>query len=344
MRRLAVLAVLLVSGCLSSTENVLLAPSGELSFGAASGLPSVATERTLALAPALALGEWWTYRLDVATFGVTEEFTLIVAGVDEEDFLVGVPLDATPGAPFIMHVPGIGEVSRSSLSYEAHDEPMELLRFPLVAGDSWGATYWGSQEMTVEVVEAGASVADLRLETAGGVVAEYTYDAAIGALVSYVAAPPTGPGWELSLLDHGFGYEGAVRVPYGQDLVFCHGRAVGVIAVEACSQGDPSPPQGMIEVPGSYDAATVALVLSSGALGGEPAAGLLQISATDPAGNRREERLLPGETGKMAPWSLEEPVGVWRYEATVVGPGFAILEGVAYRAIDVEIPSGELLD
>ena len=192
----------------------------------------------------------------------------------------------------------------------------------------------------MRVDSAEGDEARLRLETASGLVAEYTYQAASGAIASFTARTPAGAQvYALTLLGHGTGHVGLVRVPLGQDLLWCHGRASVAIAVESCAAGGPSAPIGTVEIPAGYDGATVALVLNPGAIEGRPAS-LLQITVTEPQGRETSAWLRPGEPAKMVPWTTADPAGTWRYESLAGGPGAAIVEGVAYRLARVRLPAG----
>jgi hypothetical protein len=173
-------------------------------------------------------------------------------------------------------------------------------------------------------------------------VSDFVYDAEVGALVEYTAVGANGVvTYALDLLDHGFHFAEPVRVPYAQDLLFCHGRGQLVMSIEMCAPADPSAPSGTVEIPEGYDHASVALVVNRGALpSGDTAPGAITIRATAPSGTEYEARSLPGDTSTMLAFEEDEPVGTWSYEVVAASPGAAIIEGVVYRAFDVELPSG----
>ncbi|MGH7859305.1 MAG: hypothetical protein ACREQY_18420, partial [Candidatus Binatia bacterium] len=64
------------------------------------------------------------------------------------------------------------------------------------------------------------------------------------------------------------------------------------------------------------------------------------IDVTAPAGGEYAAASAPGDGSQMLLFHEDEPVGSWSYEVVAASPGYAIIEGVVYRAFDVELPSG----
>ncbi|MDX1612102.1 MAG: hypothetical protein R3185_07015, partial [Candidatus Thermoplasmatota archaeon] len=178
-------------------------------FGLESALDTVREGTTLAQAPQWAIGEWWTYSFEQVPSGTEETFTIVVAGAEPGNYLVGLPAEEVPIMPFIFHLPGVGQVRMTDLAYEAHDEPFELLKFPLEEGVSWDGVYWASAPMTVSVDRVEGSTAELTLAS-GDQEHALTYDAEVGYLTHYRIPAQGELEVELELVDHGFGYEGDV--------------------------------------------------------------------------------------------------------------------------------------
>ena len=119
--------------------------------------PIVEEPRSLAEAPSWRSGEWWRIRLTDFT-GDTFEVTRVVAGVEGDDYLVGMPATEWINDFMVLHIPGFGEVAREDLSYETHDVRYEPLRFPLTQGAKWATAFEG-QPMSAEVKTVVAHLA-----------------------------------------------------------------------------------------------------------------------------------------------------------------------------------------
>lgn len=350
MTRLGRLSALLVAlamvtvGCIGATEETANGDEelDSASQGPALGLQSTLdTERlgtTLNETPPWALGEWWTYEITSSDYGTEGTFTVVVAGEDAEHYLVGVPAEQTEVLGFIFHVPGIGQVAKQDLVYDAHDAPFQLLDFPLEEGKSWSTIYWNGSEMEVTVDSVDGTEASLSLTRSsdtGETVGSLVYDAEVGNIVSF--APSQDPGYELQLVDHGFGYQGSIEVPYQQDLLVCHGAIAGAGSVEGCRIGAGAP-QGTFTIPEGYDEVTGALLAAPLATAqGQAPPGAYRIDVTDPHGDTHQLVMGPTEAGTMAALHVEDPAGEWDYRAIAGGPGAVLVEGVAHQTLEVTL-------
>lgn len=252
---LALLCATAFSGCVGDNvdaDSVMDASAGTsvavtedttLTFGPHSGLPTERDENwtaSLDEPPQWTLGEWWEIEVtDLLITGDSFTITRIAAGKEGVDLLVGMPLEEFSDQAMIFHIPGFGLVKSDSLGFEMHDYLFEPLKFPLEAGDSWDSTWEGpapQRQITHSVadVDRDAMTATITFQGTNNAVqsAEYVYDAELGAIRDFFA-----PGYmEYHVVDHGFDYEGVVRVPYSHDMTIFHGR-LGPVSPISLSQG-----------------------------------------------------------------------------------------------------------
>lgn len=338
--------VLVTMGCIGALDDdspVEDLPTGsdEPALGMESSLPTQRAGTTLEQAPAWALGEWWTYTIHTSDYQTEGTFTIVVAGEQARDYLVGIPADQQDVLGFIFHMPGIGLVAKEDLTYEAHDAPFKLLDFPLEQGRSWSSTYWGGAEMEVTVESVDGTEATLsvtRPSDTGETVGTLVYDATVGNIVSFT--PSQDPGYTLELVDHGFDHQGPVKVPYQQDLLLCHGALAGGASIEGCQIG-PGSPEGTFEIPEGYDDVTGALLATALATAEDQAPpGAYQLEVTDPHDDMHELTMLPTEAGTLIPLHVDDPAGTWSYQAIAGGPGAVLVEGVAHQTLEVTLGQG----
>jgi len=315
--------------------------------------PPAEGERTVLEAPKLRLGEWWKIRLTDHFTRSDIEVLRVVAGTEHGNYLIGFPIDAFSNDVLVMHTPGYGDIL-PDLSYGAHDVPFVPLRFPLVEGDTW-ATAWEAEGATLDMVveevrDDGTALVTGTPTGAGAYPTTIEYDAAIGEVRRLVMEGYA----EYEVIDHGFGYEGDVRVPHAHDLVFLNGRVAGVQNVQSSPTApDPGPPMETITVGEGYDRISfAALMYDIAALtasdGGAPTvapAGAYSIKATAPDGTVYESTFTPADTGwlKAEFFGHEGPTGDWSLEAVAGGAGAAFIEGIGYHSIDIALPTGCVL-
>lgn len=340
-------AAVVISGCLGGDglDDLAVSPAAPnpfpLSFGGDSGLPwTRETPPTLAAPPTWAVGEWWKVRLTTTAYAQTAEFRTVVVGVDGDSYLVGMERDRFEGLPLIMHSPALGEVSRRDLTYDAHDHPFQLLDFPLTQGKSWATHFWGpARTAALTVRETNETTATVEIVHPSGAVGRLRYDAVQGTIVQYELTT-----YRFEVVDHGFGFEGVVRVPARMDLVFCHGRTLVTTTIGAqCAAGGHSLPTSTVAVPAVYEAFTAALLLAPAPVPGLETVGNplpYRLVVDTPSGERHEALRLPTEGASMRLIHGGDPAGSWVIEALAPGPGTALFEGVTYRVYDVELPRG----
>lgn len=337
MVRVPALAIvaLALAGCLApSTPGAPSADAG-VRLAEASGLPTdPRTGATLAEAPAWRLGEWWRIAFSAPPYGVEAELTVVVAGVSGDAYLVGQAGEALDDGVVILHFPPLGEIAREDLSFEAHDRRLEFLRFPLVDGATWETQWYTGAPLTANVVRVEGDVADVTLSGAREIA--LAYDAAAGWITRFAIDGYGG----YEVLEHGYGHEGPVRVPVGQDLVFCHGRQGGVQQVTLCETGpatSPGAPTSTVELPDAYDRVTFGLFLRD-ARAAPVGSGAYRIDVTAPDGSTYSAAKTPERPGmEIHAYSMDDPGGAWEITAVTAGDGLAILEGVAYDVADVSL-------
>lgn len=341
-----------------------------ITFGPHSGLETSRSDDwapTLETAPEWVLGEWWTVEITDHFIGESHTVTRIAAGKEGTNFLVGMPIDDFSDDVMILHLPGFGLVHSQSLGVEAHDFLYEPLRFPLQPGNEWNSLWEGEQRTVTHSVEATyESNMTATIQQSGAQSATYTYDANLGVITDYLA-----PGYmEYKVVDHGFDYEGIVRVPYSHDLTMNNGVAgaatVGNSEGAVQSYSGQCPPGVLsgctdmttyeetfiVEEAGAtgvvYDRASFALLIfelsgfvdSSGTsqtLGN----GYYSITATDPNGNTWENVKMPNEGGhKFETGFTDLPAGEWTIQIVAGGPAQVFIEGISYASFDVSLPTG----
>jgi hypothetical protein len=335
--RLAAAALLLaaaVAGCLSSPEPAS-APA-RLLLGAASGLPTAPRAgATLAEPPEWRLGEWWHVSFSAPPYRVSAEVDAVVVGIDGGRYVVGFA-DRFDDGVLLLHFPGFGEVDPATLGFDAHDRFVTPLQFPLTAGRSWETQWYTGAPLnaTVESVDVAAGTATVAMT--GARTLRLTYDAGLGA-ISRLAIDGYGG---FAITGHGFGYHGKVVVPSHQDLVFCHGRQGVVQAVDLCvtkPATEPQAPAQTVHLGAGYDRVSFGLFLRD-TMAAPVGPGVLEIRVLAPDGTAYEATKTPQTTGMvMHPHSLDDPEGDWQVTSVAAGEGLAILEGVAYKVLDVDL-------
>lgn len=305
------------------------------------------SERNTAAAPVWQTGEWWTYRV-TDNVGRVYEGTRVVAGVDDDTYVVGFPIEEWPefGARIIgFHFPAMGDVQASDMAFEVHDEVYKALDFPLTAGKSWTSSFEG-QAMTFtveEVTEKAARITGARIyndaaqeasQTALGLGFATTgeYEAELGEF-RRLTIDVYGT---LEILDHGFGWEGTIRAPRNQSMPLHTQRIAGVGPALALT------PTEDIEVLRGPDG--MSLVLGAGSLynGDVYGPGLYRITAIHPDGTPYMVEAGPMERLTFSHFEVGPPAGTWHVEFLTAGPGAVTAEGFAYEVHDIDIPSLEV--
>lgn len=299
---------------------------------------------TLDAPPEYAVGEWWTYEMTFPTYDRTAEITRVVAGAEggpQGNYLIGWDVETFDHAVMVLHFPGFGQVNRTTLGFEAHDLMIELVNFPLTDGASWTTQWYSGTPLPAEVtsVDADAGTARVHLENEQRTI-DLTYDADLGVISEMTISDYL----TLEVVDHGFGFDGIARVPYGHDLLFCHGRVVGVVAIEPCALDlmDPSVggPDIEVDVPDGYTGASFGLLMQDLDATAPVGLGVHTVEVTDPDGTTYAAEKLPTDgSTKLVPHGAEVGTGTWQVRAVAGGAGLSLFEGVAYTIYDVEEPA-----
>lgn len=347
MRALTVVLALLVvplAGCVGGLQDTVpsgddAAPADGPALGLASGLPTFRNGTTLAEPPEWAVGEWWTVRYDNLLAGGSGETTRVVAGAGNGTYLVGMAADDFADEIMLLHFPGMGRIDRTDLSFDAHDRPIQLLDFPLKQGRTWTTQWYGGTEMTAEVTGVDGDEATVVVTGNGPPSVQLTYDASLGAISEFTAAGYL----HYEVVAHGFGFDGAVDVPYKHDLVFCHGR-VAVQAIEPCAlstEPNPKGPSDTITLDDRYDRVSFGLLMADVAPQPDVGQGVYAVEATAPDGTSYEATKLPTDGGvKIVPHGHDDPSGDWEATYVTGGAGYSLLEGVAYEVLSAQALTG----
>lgn len=326
--------------------------------------PPAPGERTLNETPLWRLGEWWEYDITAYLTGESETVKRIVAGTEKDFFLVGFPRDQFSNFALVLHHPAYGDIHRDHISYDTHDADFKPMDFPLVEGKSW-QTYWQSESnewtATVTSVDHAAGEAQIDFTTTSTDPTGQTstthhgyaiYDAEMG-----VARELEFPGYaNFQVTRHAFNYTGVVRVPHDHDLVFFHGCLAGAQTVtpdNPITEPDLSGcPEGSIEMPPGYDRVSFGLLMQdvAGAAAAQNGAdgtfGYYSMDITAPDGETYSMDVTPADQSYFVGEFFEndDPEGMWDYTAVAGGPGVIFIEGIGYHSIDIDLPSGCVLD
>lgn len=316
---------LLVGGCLASPANdapVRLGEADGLSVDSVVGDDPAA--RTLDAAPRFASGEWWRVETTDVFSATTREFTVVVAGIEGESYLFGLPAEDASQLDDLMgmHIPPLGDVGRSDLSFWVH-EPFVPLRFPVRDGDAWETHFeFGAVNVTVQVLDATRA----EVRTDGPFPVTATYDASAGWFTS-MRSENFG---EWTLLDHGYGHEGELLVPRGQVLAWLTGRFGGAFDFAA----KPAAPVAEATLDERLDRVSTIVFL-----GGGP--GHFREADTAPDGERFEyETTVTAAELVVEMYGRAQPEGTWTFEHLATGSGIAASEAVAYELYTVRLPDG----
>lgn len=287
---------------------------------------------TLEAPPQWRLGQWWKIRLTEHFTETSKEITVVVAGAERDWFLTGMPEAQFDHHVMVMHMPGVGQIGKSDLRWDVHDEYFQPMKFPLRNGDSW-ETHWSALPVQADVASVSGTKATIEV-TGDNQHFELVYDADVGT-ITYMEIPGYAT---MEVIDHGFDYKGVVTVPHMHDLIFFHGRIVGALGV-GFQDMEPHPPMDTIPVEGDYDRVSFGIIL----FGLTP--GVYMVEVTAPDGTQYQESLIATQPDMImiSIQSNEQPVGDWEAAYVAAGVGAAFIEGIAYHVFDIHLPSGCLL-
>lgn len=291
--------------------------------------------RTLDAPPQLAVGEWWNIEATDVFDGATYVATRVVAAIDGDTYLVGMPADDFVNALMVLHLPGFGEVGRADLSFEIHDQLYEPVKFPLAVGKKW-ATQFEGRAVDAEVMEAGGATARVQFDGANDHF-NVTYDAALGEVSLWGNAAYM----TYKIVDHGFDYTGLVTVPHEHDLIFVQARIGGALGPGL----QPAPPTEEVEVDPTYDRVSFVLLAGTFLPSTDAPHGVYLERVTAPDGTEFELQVLPTDAPGFhaAYYQMDQPGGKWSFVHVAGGPGLVLTEGIAYHVYDIDLATGRLL-
>lgn len=322
-----------------SEPTITVGERPEESFGEVKTGPAVGPDlnATTAAPPRLVPGEWWRVRFEAYLAGETVEVVRVVAHADEDGYIVGMPHEGWLKEAISFHAPAFGDVN-PDLSYNTHNQRFEPVRFPMATGDTW-ETSFAMTPLLAEVVQADEQTATIRftptqepqptdpafalLGFAGGGAMELVYDARQHEIVRMVSGFGT---WEV--VEHGYGYEGWVTVPRGEDTVIDYGTF-------GPASADHGPVAQELTVDGGFNRLTMMHFV--GSADGVP--GTFRVRDVDPAGTEfLTEMTGTGYTIRF--YESNQPDGTWTVEDLNGGVGFTYSMGIAYHQYDIHLPSG----
>ena len=362
MRKLITLLALavVVPGCFGGADEPTTAaavePEGNVTIDEARPEPTFGDvvlsdvaapdlEATLLEAPKLQVGEWWKIELTSPFGDVSSTFYRVVADIEGDTYVFGMPHEGWWKEAVIYHTPAFGDVSATDLSYNTHDILFTPLKFPLVDGDTWQTQFSGGPLMTAHVKVDSDTEATITftapncgplgvLSATGQCSGESTiltlvYDATIHEVREFNHGTVV-----FTVVEHGYGFEGWVTVPRGEDLVFLHGR-IGPAADVGLA---PAAPVETVTVNGGFNRVSFIQVIQP--LGG----GAYRERAVAPDGTEFITEAIPATPGafQLAFFEQANPDGDWALEHVAGGPGVVFIEGIAYHQYDIHLPSGSI--
>jgi len=308
---------------------------GEIVTGPAVG-PDL--DATTAAAPELVPGEWWRIRFTSGFFEETPEFVRVVAAVEPQGYLIGMPHEGWFKEAIAYHAPAFGDVGLD-LSYSLHNERFEPLRFPLVTGATW-TTIFGASEFTATVESADEHTATVVFEPVAsdpgptGVVLaalspiptdatmRLVYDARQHEVVEFGSLIGT---WEV--VEHGYGFEGWVTIPRGLHTAIDYGQLL------AATPGGPVLTRTQT-IEGGYNR----LTLMHGVFAFAP--GMYRIRDVAPDGTEYVTESMGADAFTVRFHEARDPDGTWTLEDVVGGVGGTYTMGMAYHQYDIRLPDG----
>ena len=312
----------------------------DTTFGAVATGPAVGPDlnATLDAPPKLVAGEWWRIRFDYGFIEDVPEVVRVVADVEPDGYIVGMPHEGWFKEAIAFHIPAFGDVGLD-LSYETHNVRFEPVRFPLVEGATW-TTFFGTSELVATVERADEFTATIRFDPPasdpeptdaalaaimpfgdlGGM--RIVYDARQHEIVKFES--PIGS-WEV--IEHGYDFTGWVTVPRGLHTAIDYGQFL------PATPGEPVVARTAL-VEGGFNRLTLMHVIV--AIG----PGAYRIRSVAPDGTEFVTESV-AEQGFFARFhEASDPDGEWVLEDVVGGAGATYSMGMAYHQFDIRLPDG----
>ncbi len=291
---------------------------------------------TLDAAPKLIAGEWWRIRFDTPLADEIVELVRVVAAVEEEGYLIGMPHEGWYKEAIAYHSPGFGDVA-FDLGYDTHNIKFEPVRFPLVEGNTWETTF-ATQALTASVESVEGSKATvvftapedtspegLFFQAIGfaqtGEVMRLVYDASVHEVVRFTSGIGT-----YEVVEHGYDFEGWITIPRGEHTAIDYGQ------LGPATPGDPVLFRD-IEIAGGFNRMTLMHAVFP------LAPGSYSIRTTGPDGTEFFTESVGGDM-VIRFYEAMNPDGTWTGEDRVVGAGVTFSMGIAYHQYDIRLPDG----
>ncbi|HWG91275.1 MAG TPA: hypothetical protein VNZ52_10555 [Candidatus Thermoplasmatota archaeon] len=352
LRALALVLALLLAGCLAAEQQPPAAESpstgpeviiDETRPDTASGTvatgPAAAADAnaTLDAPPVLVPGEWWRVHFTFPSIGVDVELVRVVAAVDGDTYVIGMPHEGWFKEAIAYHSPGFGDIAKD-LSYPIHNEVFQPVKFPLTVGATWQTSFvMTPYEAKVESIEgtkahivltpqgesdAASTAFGLLMGVDTQAPMRITYDAGIHEVSRFETSAGS-----YEVVAHGYGYEGWVTIPRAMHTAIDYGR------FGPATPGE-HPVSRTVEVEGGYNRMT--LMHAIFAMG----PGAYRIRAVAPDGTEFVTEHTGGGGFALQFYEVADPDGSWLSEDVVAGPGGTYSMGIAYHQYDIQLPSG----
>jgi hypothetical protein len=326
-RNTALLALtVLVAGCTEPSLTDSTEPAA-MESPAASDVPSSDAVQDPGIdgtaPPAWEVGMWWTFRIG-STYAPAREITTIVVSADETSYAVGAASETSALETLWWHLPPIGVVARADLAWEAHDQPVSILRFPLADGAQWTGSMEGTDvDFTARRLPTGAFEVT-GLYDGEWLAMRYTYDPAIGhftnATLNYGSETRS---WStLELVASGRGWSQGAVLPMSDDA-FMGGF------------GDPMDPRAMEQFEVPQDVTHVVVGCLAEGLVGDFRVEI--VPSEGEAFSCGQAFASPGQGMQIV--SAPGAPGTWRIAPTVAGPGSVFVEAANVWLLSCDPPA-----
>lgn len=276
------------------------------------------------LEPELAVGDWWTYRLNSTTYDLETEVTVVVANVTPAGYVFGYPSGTDATLALLFHMPALGPATRA-LGYDVHGERFEPVQWPLADGKRW-TTRWiaGDVELEANRVNGTWRINNSAQQLDAGLLYEIEYDPAAKAISRFSRIGTDGVVRQhVELVANGTDHAGDVVAPGGIQVVLLESRSSGILG-----RGAPATPQATFTLPEGIDTLLVGCIV-----GGQP--GRYQAEVRSAAG------VLCAADATVPPGANDHQVIVveapaegegWEARLLAAGQGTAVAEVLGYAS------------
>lgn len=330
VRLIAALGLLLLAaGCLSGSSGedpgASAEPTATASDEEATRMDEAPEVGPLHNPPGWLPGEHWTVEVSSTLLDEPLTWQRVVGGYTQDAYLVGQPAEQAAPGPLLMHIPGMGRVGQTNLSYTVHGTTFTPLQFPLEEGKSWQTRFEGDP-VNATVTDVDGDEARVELCCARNIT--IVYDAELRAIREMTVDDGF---LAYEVVDHGLGFDGTVEIPTDREIVFFQGRVAGALA----ARGDVGPPTGVADVPEDHDRVAFTQIVGNLDFTPGPETGAYLEQAHVPDGSIvTTEQAASTEGVSISFHEAANATGTWRFEHAAAGPGLALTEGIGYRLVE----------